>query len=209
MTLVIRSSMWNGQIMDRLRGKIGSIPGNGPASPLITPLNTRLMESGFAPLRIASLIFGTSTLTAFVLSIFGLLSVQSDTERQRRTGTGCSNRARSATPAYFLYGAQSDRSTRVRRRPDRLTCLWSRPSSVQRRTVKHRFAAISRVAPRADSVRADFDHDRNCCCISSPVWRTSEFNARQWMNYWKLLHAGNMSTLSGVAYLTAQNPPSR
>jgi ABC-type antimicrobial peptide transport system permease subunit len=42
------------------------------------------MESGFAPLRIARLIFGTSTLTALVLSIFGLLSVQSDTERQRR-----------------------------------------------------------------------------------------------------------------------------
>ena len=42
------------------------------------------MESGLALLRIASLIFGASTLTALVLSIFGLLSVQSDTERQRR-----------------------------------------------------------------------------------------------------------------------------
>jgi ABC-type lipoprotein release transport system permease subunit len=84
MTLLIRSSMWNGQVLDRLRGKIGSVSGNGPASPVITPLNTRLMESGFAPLRIASLFFGTSTLTAFILSIFGLLSVQSDTERQRQ-----------------------------------------------------------------------------------------------------------------------------
>ena len=57
--------------MDQLRGKIGSVPGNNPASPVITTLDTRLVESGFAPLRIASVIFGTSTLTVvpFVLSI--------------------------------------------------------------------------------------------------------------------------------------------
>ena len=84
MTLLIRSSMWNDQIMDQLRGRIGSVPGNDPASPVITTLDTRLVESGFAALRIARLIFATSTLTALVLSIFGLLSVQSDTERQRR-----------------------------------------------------------------------------------------------------------------------------
>ncbi len=84
MTLLIRSSMWNRQRMDRLRGKIGSVPGNDPTSPVITPLDTRLVESGFAPLRIARLIFGISTLTALVLSVFGLISVQSDTERQRR-----------------------------------------------------------------------------------------------------------------------------
>ncbi len=84
MTLLIRSSMWNQQMMDQLHGRIGSVPGNDPASPVITTLDTRLVESGFAPLRIARLIFATSTLTALVLSIFGLLSVQSDTERQRR-----------------------------------------------------------------------------------------------------------------------------
>ena len=83
-TLLIRSSMWNRQIMDQLRGQIKSTPGNDPASPLITPLDTRLVQTGFAPLRIASLIFATSTLTALVLCIIGLLSVQSDTERQRR-----------------------------------------------------------------------------------------------------------------------------
>jgi len=83
-TLLIRSQMWNRQVMDQLHGRIGSVPGNDPASPLITPLDTRLVESGFAPLSIARLIFATSTLTALVLSIFGLLSVQSDTERQRR-----------------------------------------------------------------------------------------------------------------------------
>ncbi len=84
MTLLIRSSMWNRKMMDQLRGRIESVPGNDPASPAITLLDTRLVESGFAPLRIARLIFGTSTLTALVLSVFGLLSVQSDTERQRR-----------------------------------------------------------------------------------------------------------------------------
>ena len=82
--LLIRSSMWTRQMADQLRGKIESVPGNDPTSPEITTLDTRLVESGFAPLRIARLIFGTSTLTALVLSIFGLLSVQSDTERQRR-----------------------------------------------------------------------------------------------------------------------------
>jgi hypothetical protein len=84
MTLLIRSSMWNDGMMNRLRARIGSVPGNDPASPAITTLDTRLVESGFAPLRIARLIFATSTLTALVLSVFGLLSVQGDTERQRR-----------------------------------------------------------------------------------------------------------------------------
>ncbi|HEY1986623.1 MAG TPA: FtsX-like permease family protein [Terracidiphilus sp.] len=83
-TLLIPSSTWNQQTMDQLRAKIKSVPGNDGRSPQIATLDTRLMESGFAPLRIASLIFGTSTLTALVLSIFGLLSIQSDTERQRR-----------------------------------------------------------------------------------------------------------------------------
>jgi FtsX-like permease family protein len=84
MTLLIRSSMWSRQVMDQLRSKLESVPGNVPTSPVLTPLDIRLLESGFAPLRIAGLIFATSTLTALVLSIIGLLSVQSDTERQRR-----------------------------------------------------------------------------------------------------------------------------
>ena len=84
MTLLIRSFMLNPQVMDQLHGKIEAVPGNEAPSPKITTLDTRLAESGLAPLRIARLIFLTSTLTALVLSIVGLLSVQSDTERQRR-----------------------------------------------------------------------------------------------------------------------------
>jgi putative ABC transport system permease protein len=84
LTLLIRSSTPDHERMDLLRARIESVPGNDPASPGITMLDTRLVESGLAPLRIAILIFGTSTLTALVLSIFGLLSVQSDNERQRR-----------------------------------------------------------------------------------------------------------------------------
>jgi ABC-type antimicrobial peptide transport system permease subunit len=83
-TLLIRTSMWNQQMMVHLRDRIHSVPENAPASPVLTTLDTRLAESGFAPLRIARLIFATSTLTALLLSIVGLLSVQSDTERQRR-----------------------------------------------------------------------------------------------------------------------------
>jgi ABC-type antimicrobial peptide transport system permease subunit len=84
MTLLIRSSLLNPQIMNQLHGKIESVPWNEPPSPKITTLDIRLAESGLAALRIARLIFLTSTLTALVLSIVGLLSVQSDTERQRR-----------------------------------------------------------------------------------------------------------------------------
>jgi ABC-type antimicrobial peptide transport system permease subunit len=84
MTLLIQSSEWNDQVMNQLHARIASVPGNDPASPRIATLDMRLVESGFAPLRIARLIFATSTLTACVLGIFGLLSIQGDTERQRR-----------------------------------------------------------------------------------------------------------------------------
>jgi len=84
MTLVIRASKSDPQVMAALRQKIESVPGNDPASPQITTLDTRLAQSGLAPLRIATIIFASSAVIAFVLSILGLLSVHSDTERQRR-----------------------------------------------------------------------------------------------------------------------------
>jgi hypothetical protein len=84
MTLVIRASRWDRQIVTELRQKIGSLPGNDAASPEITTMDTRLAETGQAPLRIATLIFGSSAVISFALSILGLFSVHSDTERQRR-----------------------------------------------------------------------------------------------------------------------------
>lgn len=84
MTLVLRASKWDSGAMAQLQRKIESVPGNGPGSPEVKTLSTRLGESGLAPLRIATLIFATSALTALSLSVLGLLSVHSETEAQRR-----------------------------------------------------------------------------------------------------------------------------
>lgn len=66
-----------------LRNRIGSIPGN-TSTPVITTMDAQLAQSGLAGLRIASLISSVSAATGLVLSILGLLSAQSDTERQRQ-----------------------------------------------------------------------------------------------------------------------------
>jgi hypothetical protein len=84
MTLVIRASKWDSQMMGELRRKLDAVPGNDLAPPKITTIDSRLAEFGLAPLRIATLIFGSSAVISLVLSILGLLSVHSDTEHQRR-----------------------------------------------------------------------------------------------------------------------------
>jgi ABC-type antimicrobial peptide transport system permease subunit len=84
MTLVIRASKPDAQVIAALRRKIESVPGGDSSSPQITTMDTRLAQSGLAPLRIATIIFASSAVIAFVLSILGSLSVHSDTERQRR-----------------------------------------------------------------------------------------------------------------------------
>jgi ABC-type antimicrobial peptide transport system permease subunit len=71
-------------MMGELRRKLDAVPGNDLAPPKITTIDSRLAEFGLAPLRIATLIFGSSAVISLVLSILGLLSVHSDTEHQRR-----------------------------------------------------------------------------------------------------------------------------
>ena len=188
MTLLIRSSMWNHQLMDQLRGRIESVPGNDPASPVITTLDTRLVESGFAPLRIARLIFATSTLTALVLSIFGLLSVQSDTERQRRRELAVRIALGAQRRHIFFMTHQRNRETRLCRHSDRHTYLRRRPAGIQQRTVNNRLTAISGVASRSDSVHADAGLDRNRRRVSSHVGRTSNNHARRRMNFKLIAH---------------------
>jgi ABC-type antimicrobial peptide transport system permease subunit len=82
-TLVLRHSKWSSSMAADLRNRIGNIPGN-TSTPVITTLDAQLAQSGLAGLRIATLIGGVSAATGLLLSILGLLSAQSDTERQRQ-----------------------------------------------------------------------------------------------------------------------------
>ena len=82
MTLMLKDSQWNNALAADLRHKIGSMPGQGSTSIGITTLDSQLAHSGLAPLRIATLIGGLSAAIAIMLSIVGLISTQSDAERQ-------------------------------------------------------------------------------------------------------------------------------
>jgi putative ABC transport system permease protein len=59
------------------------VPGHDLAPALIETLDTRLAQSAFAPLRIATLICGASASTGLILSILGLFNAQNEAERQR------------------------------------------------------------------------------------------------------------------------------
>jgi ABC-type antimicrobial peptide transport system permease subunit len=84
MTLMLKNSKGNGGIVADLRHKIENLPGRDPAPITINTLDTQLAQSGLATLRIATLIGSASAATALLLSILGLLSAQSDAERQRQ-----------------------------------------------------------------------------------------------------------------------------
>ena len=84
MTLMLTDAKGNKGIVDDLRHKIENIPGRGPSPVAINTLDAQLAQSGLATLRIATLIGGVSAATALILSILGLLSAQSDAERQRQ-----------------------------------------------------------------------------------------------------------------------------
>jgi ABC-type antimicrobial peptide transport system permease subunit len=82
-TLMLRHSKWSSSMAADLLNKIGNIPGN-TSTPVITTLDSQLAQSGLAGLRIATLIGSVSAVAGLLLSILGLLSAQSDTERQRQ-----------------------------------------------------------------------------------------------------------------------------
>jgi ABC-type antimicrobial peptide transport system permease subunit len=85
MTLMLKASKWNSGIAADLRHKIEDVPGRYPTPVAINTLDAQLAQSGLATLRIATLIGSASAATALMLSILGLLSAQSDAERQRRS----------------------------------------------------------------------------------------------------------------------------
>ncbi len=84
MTLMLKYSKWNSSVEDDVRQKVESVPGRAPGPVLIKTLDEQLAQSGLAPLRIATLIGGVSAATGLMLSLLGLLSAQSDAERQRQ-----------------------------------------------------------------------------------------------------------------------------
>ncbi len=84
MTLILKDSKWNSGIAADLRHNIENVPGRGSAPVAINTLDRQLAQSGLAALRIATLIGSASAATALILSILGLLSAQSDAERQRQ-----------------------------------------------------------------------------------------------------------------------------
>lgn len=84
MTLILQAPRWNDHILTDLQRGIQSVPGPNSAPVVMKTLGIQLAQSGLAPLRIATLIVGASLSTALALSFLGLLSVQSDAERQRR-----------------------------------------------------------------------------------------------------------------------------
>ena len=84
MTLILEAPKWNPHILTDLRRAVESIPGPKASPVVIKTLDMQVAQTGLAPLRIATLILTASASTALVLSFLGLLSVQSDAERQRR-----------------------------------------------------------------------------------------------------------------------------
>jgi ABC-type antimicrobial peptide transport system permease subunit len=84
MTLLLRHSQWDRGVAADLRQTAERVPGRASSPIVIKTLQTQLAQSGLAGLRIATLIGATSAATGLMLSILGLLSAQSDAERQRQ-----------------------------------------------------------------------------------------------------------------------------
>jgi hypothetical protein len=83
MTLIMGHLKSDPHIAADLRRRIQSVPGYETTPIAISTFDAHLAQSAFAPLRIATLLSATSALTASILSIFGLYSVQRDAQLQR------------------------------------------------------------------------------------------------------------------------------
>jgi putative ABC transport system permease protein len=83
MTMILGARKVDDRLLHELRSAIESVPGRD-GFPHIQTLDTHLRQTALAPLRIATVIIGTSATTALVLSVLGLLGALSDAARQRR-----------------------------------------------------------------------------------------------------------------------------
>jgi ABC-type antimicrobial peptide transport system permease subunit len=84
MTLILGAREVNGPMLARLTASIEAVPGRGRGPILVRTLDTYLSQTALAPLRIATMIVGASTMMALALSILGLFGALSDAARQRR-----------------------------------------------------------------------------------------------------------------------------
>lgn len=84
MTLMLKDSKWNKRLAAELRDKTEGVPGSAEEPIGISTLDEQLARSGLAALRIATLIGSISAALGLLLSLLGLLSAQSDAERQRQ-----------------------------------------------------------------------------------------------------------------------------
>jgi ABC-type antimicrobial peptide transport system permease subunit len=68
----------------KLRRRIESVPGRGPAPVIAKTLDNHLSQTALAPLHIATTIIGASATVALILSVLGLFGAMSDAARQGR-----------------------------------------------------------------------------------------------------------------------------
>jgi ABC-type antimicrobial peptide transport system permease subunit len=84
MTLMLKTLKWNPGLEAQFRRNVQNLPGHSSDLISITTLDAQLAQSDLAGLRISTLIGAMSSATALMLSVLGLLSAQSDAERQRQ-----------------------------------------------------------------------------------------------------------------------------
>jgi len=84
MTLIAAGRSPTDLMLATLRQGIAAVPGHGSEAVAIKKLSEHLSHTALAPLRIASVIVGSSASTALALSVLGLFSALNDAGRQRR-----------------------------------------------------------------------------------------------------------------------------
>lgn len=84
MSMVVHVGDVNGHLLADLGRRLEAVPGRGASPVLVRTLKTFLNQTSLAPLHIATVILGVSTMMALLLSVLGLLGALNDAARQRR-----------------------------------------------------------------------------------------------------------------------------
>lgn len=84
MSMIVELRDVNGPTLADLRRRLDAVPGRGPSPIVVRTFKTYLNQTSLAPLRIATLLVGSSATMALLLSVLGLFSALSDAARQRR-----------------------------------------------------------------------------------------------------------------------------
>ena len=84
MTLLLRTRDATDTMLTALHRRLDAVPGRGPAPVVVKTLEAHLSRTSLAPLRIATVLVGTSAATALALGVLGLYGAMTDAARQRR-----------------------------------------------------------------------------------------------------------------------------